>query len=224
MTATQAQALKALAAGDAAARPHQGRTRGTYHTDDPTPRTTPGEPTAIALAAAHALTRHRDPIQAIQEALGHRPTPNAILAAAIPLAYNDTDPATVAAITRTLAPQATHALARLTRYARRLIHGRTPQEATGSARRLHRITTTPEHAIATTTPDDTQTAAIWCLLTTDTTTACTIKALNLGDDTQTTTALATALAAIAHGPTPTPTAWDETTGIDRRTADALATA
>lgn len=222
MTATQAQALKALAAGDAAARPHQGRTRGTYHTDDPTPRTTPGEPTTIALAAAHALTRHHDPAQAIQEALGHRPAPNAILAAAIPLAYNDADTQTAAAITRTLAPQATHALARLTRYARRLIHGRTPQEATGSARRLHRIITTPEHAIATTTPDDTQTAAIWCLLTTDTATACTIKALNLGDDTQTTTALATALATIAHGPTPTPTAWDETTGIDGSVALATA--
>lgn len=56
---------------------------------------------------------------------------------------------------------------------------------------------------------DTFEAALWCLLTTSSYAACVLKAVNLGDDTDTTAAVAGGLAGIMYGEAAIPAAWRE---------------
>ena len=56
---------------------------------------------------------------------------------------------------------------------------------------------------------DTLGAAIWCLLSTDTYAACVLAAVNLGEDTDTTGAVAGGLAGIVYGVDAIPSAWME---------------
>ena len=57
---------------------------------------------------------------------------------------------------------------------------------------------------------DTLEAALWCLLTTDSYRGCVLKAVNLGDDTDTTAAVAGALAAALYGYESIPREWADT--------------
>lgn len=54
---------------------------------------------------------------------------------------------------------------------------------------------------------DTYEAALWCLLTTSTYEDCVLAAVNLGDDTDTTAAVAGALAGIVYGVDAIPARW-----------------
>jgi len=54
---------------------------------------------------------------------------------------------------------------------------------------------------------DTFGAALWCLATTSSYAECVLKAVNLGDDTDTTAAVAGALAGIAYGADSIPGEW-----------------
>lgn len=54
---------------------------------------------------------------------------------------------------------------------------------------------------------DTLTASIWCLLTTDSFSACVLKAVNLGDDTDTTGCVAGGLAGVFYGVEAIPAEW-----------------
>lgn len=54
---------------------------------------------------------------------------------------------------------------------------------------------------------DTLTAALWCLLTTDSYEDCVLRAVNLGDDTDTTAAVAGSLAGALYGERAIPAAW-----------------
>ncbi|MDR0387240.1 MAG: ADP-ribosylglycohydrolase family protein [Treponema sp.] len=74
---------------------------------------------------------------------------------------------------------------------------------------------------------DTLEAAFWCFLTTDTYQAAVLKAVNLGDDTDTTAAVTGALAGLAYGLEGIPTAWLKTLAGSkdiRRLAGAMANA
>lgn len=57
---------------------------------------------------------------------------------------------------------------------------------------------------------DTLTAALWCLLSTESYQDCVLKAVNLGDDTDTTAAVAGALAGLKYGYEAIPPAWLDT--------------
>ncbi len=66
---------------------------------------------------------------------------------------------------------------------------------------------------------DTLEAALWCLLTTDSYRACVLKAVNLGEDTDTVGAVAGGLAAALYGAAAIPTEWlDTLQGSDEITA------
>jgi hypothetical protein len=71
-------------------------------------------------------------------------------------------------------------------------------------------------------------AALWCFLTTDTYKDAVLKAVNLGDDTDTTAAVTGALAGLACGMDAIPSEWRETLalsdGIARLAADMARTA
>lgn len=74
-------------------------------------------------------------------------------------------------------------------------------------------------------------AALWCLLTETTYAATVLKAVNLGDDTDTTAAVAGGLAGLAYGETAIPAAWcaalvrrPDIEALAARLADALAAA
>lgn len=54
---------------------------------------------------------------------------------------------------------------------------------------------------------DTLKAAVWCLVTTDDYAGCALKAVNLGDDTDTTAAVAGGLAGIVYGIDSIPAEW-----------------
>lgn len=56
---------------------------------------------------------------------------------------------------------------------------------------------------------DTLEAAIWCLLTTDSYESCVLKAVNLGEDTDTVAAVAGGLAGLYYGPSAIPAQWHE---------------
>jgi ADP-ribosylglycohydrolase len=72
---------------------------------------------------------------------------------------------------------------------------------------------------------DTLEAAFWCFLTTDSYRDAVLKAVNLGDDTDTTAAVTGAMAGLAYGPDAIPADWLETlagSGDIRRLAGAMA--
>jgi ADP-ribosylglycohydrolase len=54
---------------------------------------------------------------------------------------------------------------------------------------------------------DTLEAALWCFLTTDSYAECVLKAVNLGEDTDTTAAVAGGLAGLLYGVDAIPEAW-----------------
>lgn len=138
---------------------------------------------------------------------GGRDNGNGSLMRTLPLAFT---PATDDEVRAVSAVTHAHPLSRglcveLVHVAHRLIVGASPTEAAG------------EHAWLRERPRrevrsggfvrDTFEAALWCLLTTSSYEECVLAAVNLGDDTDTTAAVAGGLAGIAYGEAAIPAGW-----------------
>lgn len=89
-----------------------------------------------------------------------------------------------------------------------LAAGRTPLDAIGEAGYETALADEPEGMIRSGGYVlDTLKAAVWCLVTTDDYAGCALKAVNLGDDTDTTAAVAGGLAGIVYGIDSIPAEW-----------------
>ncbi len=135
---------------------------------------------------------------------GERDNGNGSLMRILPLAFTDaTDDEVrqVSAITHAH-PTSTEACARMVRVARKLVAGVPVTEVTPGLAGL------PEDEIRSGGfVRDTERAALWCLATTQTYADCVLKAVNLGDDTDTTAAVAGGLAGIVYGMGAIPAEW-----------------
>lgn len=135
---------------------------------------------------------------------------NGSLMRTIPLAFTtatDEQVRQVSAITHAH-HTSTNACVKLIHYARELIEGRTPIEAIREAGYTPALADEPENAIRSGGYVlDTLKAAVWCLITTDNYADCALKAVNLGDDTDTTAAVAGGLAGIVYGTEGIPAEW-----------------
>lgn len=156
-----------------------------------------GNTTIKALRTGHGMTGDRD-------------NGNGSLMRTIPLAFTTAthdEVEAVSAITHAH-PTSTTACDRLVDYTRRLLKGRTPLEAIDAAGYTPALADEPEHVIRSGGYVlDTLKAAVWCLVTTDDYAACVLKAVNLGDDTDTTAAVAGGLAGVAYGVRGIPAEW-----------------
>lgn len=156
-----------------------------------------GNTTIKALRAGHGMTGEYD-------------NGNGSLMRTIPLAFTRATEAQVeqvSAITHAN-PTSTRACARLVNYARQLAAGRTPLDAIGEAGYETALADEPEGMIRSGGYVlDTLKAAVWCLVTTDDYAGCALKAVNLGDDTDTTAAVAGGLAGIVYGIDSIPAEW-----------------
>lgn len=156
-----------------------------------------GNTTVKALRAGHGMTGEYD-------------NGNGSLMRTIPLAFTRATEAQVeqvSAITHAN-PTSTRACARLVNYARQLAAGRTPLDAIGEAGYETALADEPEGMIRSGGYVlDTLKAAVWCLVTTDDYAGCALKAVNLGDDTDTTAAVAGGLAGIVYGIDSIPAEW-----------------
>ncbi len=96
------------------------------------------------------------------------------------------------------------ACVRMLRVARRLIAGEGPRDVAGS------LVGVPASQIRSGGfVPDTERAALWCLANTSSYAECVLAAVNLGDDTDTTAAVAGGLAGITYGMGSIPAAWLE---------------
>ncbi len=150
--------------------------------------------TARALAAGHGMAGERD-------------NGNGSLMRAAPMAFmdaSDDDVRAVSALTHAH-PTSTEACVRLVAVARALAGGAPPREAVPDA---DAVACLPGDAVRSGGfVLDTERAAYRCLLTTDSYRDCVLAAVNLGDDTDTTAAVAGALAGIAYGMEGIPAEW-----------------
>ena len=131
---------------------------------------------------------------------------NGSLMRTVPLAFTDaTDDEVRAASAITHAHStSTEACVRMVHAARELIAGRTALEVAAARINANK----PEDQISSSGYVlDTFEAALWCLADTDSYADCVLKAVNLGDDTDTTGAVAGALAGIAYGIDGIPDPW-----------------
>ena len=153
-----------------------------------------GNATAAALRAGHGLTGERD-------------NGNGSLMRTVPLAFTpatDEEVRAVSAITHAH-PISTEACVRMVHAARDLIAGAAPREVAVA------------HGVDPDKPRDdvrssgfvlaTFDAALWCLANTGCYAECVLQAVNLGDDTDTTGAVAGALAGIVYGIEGIPEEW-----------------
>ena len=142
-----------------------------------------GNATRAALERGHGLTGERD-------------NGNGSLMRTIPLAFTDaTDDEVRAASAITHAhPTSTEACVAMVHIARDLISGASPAEVAGD------VAAPPVDEISSGGfVLDTFDAALWCLANTSGYAECALAAVNLGDDTDTTAAVAGALAGIVYG-------------------------
>lgn len=153
-----------------------------------------GNTTVCALRTGHGMTGERD-------------NGNGGLMRCVPMAFMDcTDDDVRAACAVTHAnPTSTEACVRMVRLARALIEGQGIHHALPNADKIlamdERDIRSGGYVL------DTENAAYWCLLTTATYRDCALKAVNLGDDTDTTAAVAGALAGIVYGMEGIPAQW-----------------
>ncbi|PLS24978.1 ADP-ribosylglycohydrolase family protein [Bifidobacterium imperatoris] len=156
-----------------------------------------GNTTIKALRAGHGMTGEYD-------------NGNGSLMRTIPLAFTDaseTQVEQVSAITHAN-PTSTRACVKLIHYARQLAAGHTPLDAIETAGYTRALADEPEGMIRSGGYVlDTLKAAVWCLVTTDDYAGCALKAVNLGDDTDTTAAVAGGLAGIVYGTEGIPAEW-----------------
>lgn len=135
---------------------------------------------------------------------------NGSLMRTIPLAFTQADDAQIEAVSAITHanPTSTRACVKLVNYARKLIAGQSPIEAIEAAGYTRELADEPENAIRSGGYVlDTLKAAVWCLVTTDNYADCALKAVNLGDDTDTTAAVAGGLAGIVYGIDAIPAEW-----------------
>lgn len=153
-----------------------------------------GNTTVQALRLGHGLAGERD-------------NGNGSLMRTVPLAFmdaTDDDVRAVSAITHAH-KTSTGACVSMVHIARRLVRGQSPKEACGP---FSSVADKPASAIRSGSYVlDTFNAAIWCLLTTSTYAECVLEAVNLGNDTDTTAAVAGALAGIVYGIEGIPKEW-----------------
>ena len=128
---------------------------------------------------------------------------NGSLMRAVPLAFmgaTDGEVRAVSAITHAH-PTSTEACVRMVQVARALMAGAAAQVAGEIARRPVEEVRSGGYVL------DTFDAALWCLATTSGYRDCVLAAVNLGDDTDTTAAVAGALAGIVYGAASIPPEW-----------------
>lgn len=138
---------------------------------------------------------------------GERDNGNGSLMRTVPLAFTaatDDEVRAVSAITHAH-PTSTELCVALVRIARDLVRGVPVREAVPAADALAARPRTDVRSGGFVR--DTYEAALWCLLTTGTYADCVLTAVNLGDDTDTTAAVAGALAGIVYGADAIPAAW-----------------
>lgn len=138
---------------------------------------------------------------------GGRDNGNGSLMRTLPLAFTpatDDEVCAVSAVTHAH-PLSCGLCVELVHVARRLIAGASPTEAAGEHARLRER---PGREVRSGGfVRDTFEAALWCLLTTSSYEECVLTAVNLGDDTDTTAAVAGGLAGIAYGEAAIPEDW-----------------
>ncbi len=152
-----------------------------------------GNATATALRIGRGLTGERD-------------NGNGSLMRTIPLAFTDAaddEIRAVSAITHAHRTS-TEACVRMVHAARELIAGKPPREV--AATRID-FDTPEERVVSGGYVLSTYTAALWCLANTSSYAECVLKAVNLGNDTDTTGAVAGALAGIVYGIDAVPKEW-----------------
>lgn len=138
---------------------------------------------------------------------GERDNGNGGLMRCAPMAFmscSDADVEATCAVTHAN-PTSTGACVRTVRAARGMAAGESPQEAVPEADRIASMAEDDVRSGGYVL--DTETAAYWCLLTTGSYRDCVLKAVNLGDDTDTTAAVAGALAGIVYGIDAIPREW-----------------
>ncbi|WP_322150278.1 ADP-ribosylglycohydrolase family protein [Paratractidigestivibacter sp.] len=153
-----------------------------------------GNATATALRLGHGLSGERD-------------NGNGSLMRTIPLAFagtTDDEVVAVSAITHAH-PTSTEVCVRMVRAARELIAGAAPRKV--AAAYGVDVKKSREAVRSGGFVRDTFDAALWCLANTDNYADCVLLAVNLGDDTDTTGAVAGALAGIVYGEAGIPQAW-----------------
>ena len=150
-----------------------------------------GNATREALECGHGLAGERD-------------NGNGSLMRTVPLAFTDAtdDEARAVSVITHAHPTSTEACVAMVRVARDLIAGASPAEVAGdvAARPVDEISSGGFVL-------DTFDAALWCLANTSSYAECALAAVNLGDDTDTTAAVAGALAGIVYGVEGIPTGW-----------------
>lgn len=138
---------------------------------------------------------------------GGRDNGNGSLMRTLPLAFTpatDEEVRAVSAVTHAH-PLSCGLCVGLVHVARCLMAGASPTEAAGEYARLRER---PRHEVRSGGfVRDTFEAALWCLLTTSSYEECVLAAVNLGDDTDTTAAVAGGLAGIAYGEAAIPAGW-----------------
>lgn len=135
---------------------------------------------------------------------GERDNGNGSLMRILPLAFTDADDATVWRVSAITHAHETscEACVRMVRIAWRLIAGEGPADVAGE------LVGVPEAAIRSGGYVlDTEQAALWCLANTSDYASCVLAAVNLGDDTDTTAAVAGGLAGIVYGMDAIPAEW-----------------
>lgn len=151
----------------------------------------------IGGTTARALSRGRG-------CAGERDNGNGSLMRILPLAFTDATDDEVRAVSAiTHAHRCScEACVRMVHVARRLAAGETPAQVAGGLADVGEADIRSGGYVR-----DTERAALWCLVTTTSYEECALAAVNLGDDTDTTAAVAGGLAGIVYGLDAIPEAW-----------------
>lgn len=193
------------AVGDALGVPYEFRARGTFgctgmagHGSHDQPAGTWSDDTSMALATC-------DSIRATGRGrTGERDNGNGSLMRILPLAFAGATGDEVHAVSAITHAHATscEACVRMVRVARRLIAGEGPRDVAGDFVGVPASQIRSGGFVL-----DTERAALWCLANTSSYAECVLAAVNLGDDTDTTAAVAGGLAGIAYGMEGIPGEW-----------------
>ena len=135
---------------------------------------------------------------------GARDNGNGSLMCILPLAFTDATDDEVRAVSAITHAHATscEACVRMVHVARRLVAGEGPLDVAGELAGVPRDDIRSGGFVR-----DTERAALWCLANTSSYAECALAAVNLGDDTDTTAAVAGGLAGIAYGMSSIPDDW-----------------
>jgi ADP-ribosylglycohydrolase len=141
---------------------------------------------------------------------GNRDNGNGSLMRTVPLAFTDASDDEIRAVSAITHAHhvSTDACVAMVHIARRLVAGEEKHDAVG---KYASLADCEENEIGSSGfVKDTFKASIWCLLTTNSYKDCVLRAVNLGEDTDTTAAVAGALAGILYGRDAIPAEWMDT--------------